>query len=409
MARKQHQELHRLCSPLDSSTFADRILSLCPSQAQAQPLPRRITLQKDRSRKDTLSWLDQLGLKVDISTYSSLLAQCSHPRLLSKGRRVHSHIVTRRHLQDRFLGNHLVLMYSKCAALSDAWAVFAHMPERNVFSWNIMIGALAQNEKGKEALELFEQMMLQGVKPDKVTLISILSACAHEAAIAEGKHVHGLIVGSKFELDVVVGSALVNMYGKCGTLVHAREAFDKMPERTVFAWSAIIAAYGQHGEGKNALLLFHQMEREGVTPNEVTFVSILSACSHTGLVDEGRRIFLSMIANHGITPTEEHYNCMIDLLGRAGQVIEGEELMHTFYPSALSWITLLGACRMNVDLDQAKRAAKHAFVLDPGNAIPYKLLSSIYSAAGRWNDAEKLKKLKNIGLNCNTVCSVIDR
>lgn len=367
--------------------LVDKLLRIWEPQKEGNQRPQKpvpLCGRNSRPRKDTLDWLDGLGIRVDLGTYASLLGQYGDAKALLAGKRVHSHIVKSEREQDRFLGNLLVLMYGKCGALGDASTVFAKMRQHNVFSWNIIIGAYAHYDKGKEALRFYQQMLLEGVLPDKVTFVSILSACSDQVALGDGRQIHGLVMGCEFESDVSIGTALVNMYRKCGTLAHARKVFDEMAERNVMSWSAIIAAHGQHGEGKEALGLFQKMEREGVIPNDITFVSILSACSHTGLVDEGCRYFMSMINDHGITPNEEHYNCMIDLLGRAGRLSEGEELMENFKPSAMSWITLLSACRMTLDLERAKCAAEHVHDLDPRNSKPYTLLSNIYSAAGRW-------------------------
>eukprot|EP00249_Psilotum_nudum_P023602 c28935_g13_i2 orf=32-1021(-) len=185
------------------------------------------------------------------------------------------------------------------------------------------------------------------------------------------------------------------MYGKCGSLDDARSAFDKIPERSIASWNAMIATYAQHGYGNDALRLFRLMQLEGVMPNKITFVSILSACSHSGLVDEGYRYFASMITDFGVVPTTDHCVCMIDLLGRAGRLDEAEEFVNrmSFQPRAVGWMTLLGACKIHGDVELGKRAAEQVLDVEPQNAAVYVALSNVYAAVGMWDDVEDVRKL----------------
>eukprot|EP00249_Psilotum_nudum_P023613 c28935_g4_i7 orf=436-1446(+) len=191
-----------------------------------------------------------------------------------------------------------------------------------------------------------------------------------------------------------MGNALVNMYGKCGSLTDARSLFDKMPHHNVVSWNSMISVYAQNGNGKAALELFPLMGLEGVKPDNITFIGILSACSHTGLLDDGCYQFISMSRDHLITPRLDHYVCMIDLLGRAGQFNEAEGLINSipFEPHPVLWINLLGTCRIHGDVERGAQAAEHAFELDPNNTAVFVLLSNIYAAAGNWDDAAKVRK-----------------
>ena len=324
-----------------------------------------------------------------LGTYASLLNLHTHGRSLSKGKRIHAHIVHHGHDHQIYLNNLLVLMYGKCGDLPDARAIFVRMPTRNAFSWNIMMGACIQNKANHEAIKVFSHMSLHGMKPDKVTFLGILSICANQATLRVGKYVHNVIVEDGIELDITIGTALLHMYGRCGTLNQAREVFERLPKRNIVAWSAMISTYGQHGEGHEAVRLFRHMQQEGIIPCEIAFIAILSACSRTGLIDEGCYFFSSMfmLRHHGINPSEEHYNCMIDLLGRAGRLNESERLLRSFEPSLMSWITLFGACKVNLDLPRAIRVVEHILALDPGNSILHKLLTMIYSIGGSDLDA----------------------
>lgn len=228
--------------------------------------------------------------------------------------------------------------------------------------------------------------------PDKLTFISVLSACASHVHLAKCKCIHACVVGSVFEVDLVVGNALLSMYGKCGSLDNAQSIFDKLPTRDVFSWNAMIAAHAQNGRSKLALQLLPSMQKEGVMPDKVTFVCLLAACSNAGLVDEGNDFFVSMQQDHGLTPDAEHFNCMINLLGRVGRLEEAEDLIHKmpFEPTPVSWLTLLGACKHHVDVERGERAADLLFRMDPSDVAPYMLLSNMYVAAGREDDAAKV-------------------
>lgn len=200
---------------------------------------------------------------------------------------------------------------------------------------------------------------------------------------------HACIVGIELEFDIVVGTALINMYGKCGCVGNARKIFEKLPVHNTLSWTAIIAVCSQHGQEKDAFQLFEEMQHLEVQADEVTLLSILYACSQTGLVDEGCQCFSSMIWYHGIGPTVDHFNCMIDLFGRAGRLDEAEDLIRNmaFEPNALSWMTLLSACRNGIDAERGEYAANIVFELDPDNTASHVILANIYAAAGRLNDA----------------------
>eukprot|EP00249_Psilotum_nudum_P015210 c25216_g11_i1 orf=2-868(+) len=201
------------------------------------------------------------------------------------------------------------------------------------------------------------------------------------------------------------------MYGKCGNVDDAKSVFNKMPQWDVVSWTAMIAAYAYNGRAKLAIELFRQLEFEGVIPNEITFLHILTACSHAGLVDEGRHFFTSMSGHYSIRPTLEHYGCMVDLLGRAGLLDEAEDMINNMpaQPNAIIWMALLGACQIHCDVERGERAAEHAFFLDPENAAPYVSLSNIYAAAGRWNDVARVRKsMEDSGVKKQPGCSWIE-
>ena len=335
------------------------------------------------------------GYVPDAITYVSILSACSSPGALDWVKEVHSHVLRAGLESDVRVGNALVHMYAKSGSIDDARLVFDRIVERDVITWNVMIGGLAQQGFGHEAFSLFLQMERGGFVPDAITYVSILSAFASAGAVELVKEVHSHALRAGLESDLRVGTALVDMYAKSGSIDDARLVFDRMVERDVVTWTVMIGGLAQHGCGQEALLLFGQMIAEGVRPNGVTFVATLSACSHVGLVDKGRHQFLAMTQNYGIKPTIEHYTCMVDLLGRAGHLEEAKLfiLNMPLEPDGATWGALLGACRTYGNVELAEFAAKERLKLEPKSAATYVLLSNIYAGAGKWGQVSSLRTM----------------
>eukprot|EP01018_Ginkgo_biloba_P022537 Gb_14902 [translate_table: standard] len=331
-------------------------------------------------------------------TFASVFSACASLRALGQGQQVHAHIIKAGIEADVCAGTALVSMYSKCDSIQKACKVFEKMYKRNVVSWTTMITVYSHDGLGEEALKLFCQMQQAGLKPDLFTFAIILKACASLASLEQGKRIHAQIVKTSLETDIFVGSALVDMYAKCGSIEEASNVFNKLIRRDVASWNAMIAGYAQNGFGKEALQLFEQMQQTGLKPNYITFIGVLSACSHVGLVDEGRYYFDSMSRDHGITPTTEHFACLVDLLARAGHLDEAEIFINgmPFQPSAFVWRTLLGACRVYGNLHLGKRAAEHVFEMEPEDDATYVLLSNIYAGAGMWDNVAKVRNMMKV-------------
>ncbi|KAJ7527660.1 hypothetical protein O6H91_16G065200 [Diphasiastrum complanatum] len=344
--------------------------------------------------------MKQEGMQPDNVTFVLLLKACASLSALEQGKQLHSEIIKRGFQSDVVVGNTLVDMYAKCGCTEDARELFDNMSERNVVSWNAMIAGYAQNGLGKEAFALYEQMKQEGMQPNNVTFVLLLKACASLAALEQGKQLHSEIIRRGFQLDVVVGSTLVDMYAKCGCTEDARELFDNMSERNVVSWNVMMAGYARNGLAQEALALFEQMQREGAKPDEVTYISVLSACTHSGLVDQGRYVFDSMCKIHGVTPTREHYACMVDLLGRAGCLDDAELFVNKMpiQPDSVVWMTLLGAARNHGHVEIGRRAFDRVVKLEPKNAAPFVLLSNIYAAAGRKDELAKIRNEMEAGL-----------
>eukprot|EP01018_Ginkgo_biloba_P006943 Gb_37396 [translate_table: standard] len=358
------------------------------------------------------------GMKLDQYSLCIVLGACAALATLKQGKQVHAHMIRTGFDANVVLENALIDMYAKCRRMDSARQVFDRMSKQglipkmgkiagrpqngfsnlsvaNVVSWNGMISGYAQDGQGEEAVKLFREMLLQGVKPDHFPYTSTLMACASMAVLEQGKQVHVHIIKTGFELAAFVGSALIDMYAKCGSIEDARKFFNSMSERNVVSWTAMITGCAHHGLGKEALELFKQMIQADMKPHNITFVGVLCACSHAGLVDEGRHFFYSMTREYGITPGVEHYTCMVDLLGRSGYLDEAEDFINKMQvkPNGAVWGALLGASRIHGNIEMGKRAAEHVLDFKLLDAGPYVLLSNIYAAAGRWDDANRVRKL----------------
>ncbi|KAJ7523112.1 hypothetical protein O6H91_18G038200 [Diphasiastrum complanatum] len=312
-----------------------------------------------REGLDCFQQMQLKGLKPDHVAFICALDACAIVGAFEEAKQIHSDIVDRCFEGQVTVGTALVNMYGKCGSLQDAKAVFGRMPHRNVVTWTAMMTAYVQNGQGMEALNLFDQMQIDGIYPNQITFLCAIDACASLAALETGRMIHNAVVDRGHSEQVVIGNALVNMYGKCGSVQDAKDVFDRMPARNVVSWSAMIAASAQNGHAREALDLFDQMLREGLKPNHVTFLSILTACRHMGHVDAGWHYFDSMSQDHGIPRTVEHYVCLIDLLGRAGQLDDAEELINSmpFSNDPRGWLCLLGACKFHGDMERGVRAA----------------------------------------------------
>eukprot|EP01018_Ginkgo_biloba_P005616 Gb_23023 [translate_table: standard] len=359
-----------------------------------------------------LFWQMQLaGLKPNSKTFASLLPACANLAALAQGKEIHEEIIRRGFQSDLFVASALVDMYAKCGSIEIARTLFDEMPQHDVVSWTAMMAGYAQNGHGEKALKLFRQMQLAGVKPNSKTFVGVLPACANLAALEQGTEIHEKIIRSGFQSYIFVANALVDMYAKCGSIENARHLFDKIPQRDVVSWNAIISGYAMHGCGKEAIELFEQMQHSCTNPDHVTFVSVLSACCHAGLVDKGWQYFDCMSQNYHITPAMEHYGCMVDLLGRAGHLDEAQEFISKMpkKPDATVWRCLLAACRIHNNLELGERVAEQFLALDPEHSAPYVLLSNIYAAAGRWDDIEKVRKrMKDRRIKKKPGCSWIE-
>lgn len=314
--------------------------------------------------------------------------------------------------RDASSWNALINGYMKAGDVGDARRLFDKMEGKNVVSWTAMVSGYTQNGLGERALELFDEMVKgeSPVKPNWVTVMSVLPACAHSAALDHGRKIHDYARTSGIDRKVKVQIALAAMYGKCGSLVDARGCFDKLnvEDKSLVAWNSMITAHASHGDGAECVSAFEEMIGMGVHPDGVTFTGLLSGCSHSGLTEIGLRYFERMKTVYSTEPTLEHYACIVDLLGRAGRLKEAIELIHQMpmEAGASVWGAILAASRKSKNLEIAELAARRLFVLEPENSGNYVMLSNMYAEAGKWKEVDELREaLKKRGMKKNPGCS----
>ncbi|KAG7954874.1 hypothetical protein I3843_11G042900 [Carya illinoinensis] len=331
----------------------------------------------------------------DQMTLTATLTACSALRSLQKGKEIHGYALRIGVGKDVVVGGALVTMYSKCGTLELAKSVFDMLPQKDQVARSSLTSGYAQNGYIEKALMLFFDMLMADLAIDSFTVSSVLGAIALLNRSDIGTQMHALITKMGLDSDVSVGSSLVTMYSKCGSIEECRKAFDQIEKPDLIGWTAMIVSYAQHGKGTEALSLYDLMRKEGIKPDSVTFVGVLSACSHNGLVEEAYIHLNSMVKDHGIEPGYRHYACMIDLLGRSGRLKEAESFINDMpiKPDALVWGTLLAACKVHGDIELGKLAAKKVMELEPCDAGAYVSFSNICADVGQWEEVLKIRSL----------------
>ncbi|XP_020247385.1 pentatricopeptide repeat-containing protein At1g08070, chloroplastic-like [Asparagus officinalis] len=285
--------------------------------------------------------------------------------------------------------------YNKCGDVEGALRVFREMPHRDVVSWNTMLACYAQSGNCDEAFELFDEMQHSGVKPTDATVVSMISVCAHLGALERGEWVHKFIKENKIELNTILATTLVDMYAKCGEISRAYQIFYAIVDKDFLAWNAIIAGVAVYGQAREALRLLDEMRESGSVADDMTFAAVLSACSHAGMVKEGKYLLDCMKVTYGVEPKVEHYGCVIDLLARKGLLDEAVLLMESMpmEPNAPVWGALLGGCRIHGNSGVADDVGRRLLSLQPKHSGRYVLLSNIYASINRWEDASKIRSM----------------
>lgn len=351
------------------------------------------------------------NMRPDSFTFTSLFSSCSLLGALPEGTQVHAHSIKFGLDSNVTVGNSLLNFYAKCGLMDNASKAFESVTTPNAISWAGIISGFAQNGEGEKALEYFCKMHKLSEKTDEFSFSSVLKALANWAAVEQGRHLHALVIKTGLESTVFIGSALVDMYSKCGVAEDSFKVFSKMPEKNAVSWNSMIVGYAQNGFSEKALLLFQEMRDSGVILTCITFIGVLFACSHAGLVEEGRHNYNLMVYDYGIPPSVEHCTCMVDLLGRAGYLNEAETfLLKSPFPSEPGiWRTLLAACGVHNNCDVGVRAAQHCLWLEPHDSATYVILSNIYASKQLWYEVSRIRDLmKDMGVEKEPGCSWIE-
>ncbi|PON66144.1 Tetratricopeptide-like helical domain containing protein [Parasponia andersonii] len=353
------------------------------------------------------------GFEPNEMTLVSVLGACGDLGDLSLGRWVEEFVVENKLELNSYMGSALIGMYGKCGDLSSARRIFDSMVTKDCVTWNAMISGYAQNGLSDEAIMLFDGMKHAGIDPDKRTLVGLLSASASVGALDMGKWVDKYASQRGIQHDVYVATALLDMYAKCGSLDDALRVFEDMPQKNEVSWNAMISALAFHGRAMEAISLFKRMIDEGgaACPNDITFVGVLSACVHVGLVDEGRRWFNLMSSSFGLTPKIEHHSCMVDLLARAGYVQEAWNFIEEMpeKPDEVLLGALLAACQKCKNVDVTEKVTQLLLELEPSNSGNYVISSKIYATLNKSEDSARMRVLmRQRGVSKTPGCSWIE-
>ncbi|KAM6544617.1 hypothetical protein CsatB_025353 [Cannabis sativa] len=372
-----------------------------------------------------MSTIDKL--QPDHFVFASLVKACSCLNNVKLGKQVHGRFMLSSYCLDDVVKSSLVDMYAKCGLVDEAYAVFCsislknaaswtamisgyarcgqkgdairlfgRMPFRNLYTWTALISGLVQSGNGNDAFNFFIEMRRERIDIiDPLVLSSIVGACANLAVLELGKQVHGLVISLGYESCLFISNALVDMYAKCSDISNANEIFSGMKQRDVVSWTSMIVGFAQHGQAKMALDLYDEMVSVGVKPNEVTFVGLLYACSHVGLVKRGRALFDSMIKDYGINPSLQHYTCFVDLLSRSGHFDEAENVVNLipFELDEAIWAALLTSCKNRGNTQMAIRIANQILSTKLEDPSTYIMLSNVYAGANMWENVSKVRKL----------------
>lgn len=353
------------------------------------------------------------GILPDPLSSSFAVKACIKILHLPWGVQVHGSILKHGQRSENLLLTTLMDLYSRCERLGEAWKLFDEMSQRDTVAWNVMISCCIRNNRGRDALSLFDVMQSEShrCEPDDVTCLLLLRACAHLNALEFGERIHDYITEYGYGGSLRLSNSLISMYSRCGCLDKAYQLFKTTENKNVVSWSAMISGLAMNGYGKQAMEAFEEMQRMGIRPDDQTFTGVLSACSHSGLIDEGMSLLERMSIEFRITPNIHHYGCMVDLLGRAGLLDQAYQLIMSMQvkPDSKIWRTLLGACRIHGHVGLGERVIEHLIELKAQEAGDYVLLLNIYSSAGHWEKVAEVRKLmKEKAIQTTPGCSTIE-
>lgn len=375
-------------------------------------------------------------------TYPSVFKAYAQLGLAREGAQLHGRVIKMGLEFDQFIRNTILFMYATCGYLNEAWRIFdedmesdvvawnsmimglakrgevdesrrlfGKMPQRNGVSWSCMISGYVRNGKYKEALELFQEMQEREIKPSEFTMVSLLNSCASLSALRQGKWIHEYLTKNNFELNGIVVTAIIDMYCKCGCVKMASQVFNSVPKKPLSCWNSMILGLANNGCEEEAIELFSRLESCNLKPDDVSFIGVLTACSHSKMVDKAKEYFSLMVGRFNIKPSMKHYNCMVDVLGRAGFLTEAEEFITSMpiKPDAIILSSLLSACRQHGDIEMAKRVSEYIIESDPNEECGHVLMSNIYATTSQFDEAiEQRVLMKEKQIEKEPGCSLIE-
>jgi pentatricopeptide repeat protein len=347
--------------------------------------------------QEALTLFDRMlrdGAKPNVITITTVFSICAKTGDLSTGKWARA-LIEEADSDNMIMRTALVEMYIKCRAIDEARQEFDQMPKRDVVAWSTMIAGYAQNGRPHESLDMFERMKAANCKPNEVTLVGALSACAQLGSDELGEHIGNYVENQGLPLTSYLGSALIDMYTRCGHVHRAYSVFSRMELKVVIAWNSMIRGLALNGFAEDAISLYEKMVADDVQPNEITFVALLTTCTHAGLVNQGMAFFEDMKRKHGISPQVEHCACIVDLLCKSGRLWESYKFICDMEvePNVVIWSMLLSVCRAVANVELAKHTADKLLVLEPENSSIYVLLSNIYADAGLWGDVREIRDM----------------
>lgn len=340
--------------------------------------------------------MQQDGIRPDRVIFLCISKAIASIGVVTQGRPMHDEIIKNGLELDVALGSSLIDMYAKCGSMEEAKKLFERLPKRNVVSWGALVGGFSNQGHDLIVFDLYEQMQQEGVLADRVIFLCVLKSCGSLGALQQGRLIDGLLRKRGLDIDVLLGSTLVEMYVKCGNLEDAYKVLTDLPSKNHVSWGAIIAGYSISGDDRMMMQCLYDMRQQGMTPDQMIFTQILTSCSHAGLLEEGCRCFTAIMAEHGMTPSVEQYTCMVDLLGRAGCLDVAQNLVETMPipPDNIVWRSLLTGCKIYSNVELGRRCFDRLRTLDSNDAAAHTLMSDIFEAAHMWEDADKIQELR---------------
>ncbi|KAG2240525.1 hypothetical protein Bca52824_090667 [Brassica carinata] len=408
-----HGFVIRHCFPLDGTVCNSLLSMYCKFEllSVAEKLFRRICEEGDKEAWNTMvkgyakmkcdvkcielfRKILNLGVEIDSASLVSVISSCSHIGAVILGKSLHCYAVKTSFDLITSVVNSLIDLYGKMGDLTVAWRMFREADKTTVVTWNAMIASYVHCERSDKAIALFDRMISENFKPTSVTLVTVLMACADTGSLERGQKIHQYITETGHEMNLSLTTALIDMYAKCGQLEKSRQLFNAADQKDAVCWNVMISGYGMHGDVESAIELFEQMEESDVEPTGPTFLALLSACTHAGLVEQGKSLFHKMEQSN-VKPNLKHYSCLVDLLSRSGHLEEAEATVMSmpFAPDGAIWGTMLSSCMTHEEYEMGIRMAELAVGSDPGNDGYYIMLANMYSAAGKWEEAERAREM----------------